>query len=96
MKIIVAKSSSVLGTMVALSGYTEVAHADCDHGRVVLMHNNSSHYLIAEVEDPDSGRGMVVKVFPYSGVDLVDAYQSALEEMVRRAVAHTESFDFNG
>lgn len=41
------------------SGYDEVANIQTDQGSVMLLHNNSSHYLIAEEDhylDIDGGR----------------------------------------
>lgn len=46
-----------VGDRFDIDGYHECARAECDDGYIVLVHNESTHYLIALIEpDPVDGR----------------------------------------
>lgn len=83
------------GDIVKLEGYDRVGHADCDYGEVVVLCNNSSHYIVVdvlqlEVVRTENPNGVFVESFAYAGdgaVKSIVAYEAALQCMVTRAVS---------
>jgi hypothetical protein len=63
-----------LGAMVLMPGYYVMAIVACANGGegkpkdVVIMHNNSSHYLVGVRMDPDSDYMQVKWIQPYDDV----------------------------
>jgi hypothetical protein len=72
------------------TGYDEVAHAEnCDTGeRTVVLCNNSSHYLVAVRDDPDTLDAVLIASYPY--YDQPDCirfvYSQALTKMMEHAL----------
>jgi hypothetical protein len=89
-----------------ITGYDIVATANCDHGAVLVLNNNSSHYLVAESDAAGEGfaadgmhtvqrhpRATLVASFAYGPRDSRAAYLLALADMVARAAEHTSDGD---
>jgi len=92
-----------VGDRFNVTGYDIVATAQAAEGggppdtqECVVMHNNSSHYLVAKREVGESDATLLGS-FPYANVDVDDyqnpepvvlAYLAALDLMVRFVKAH--------
>jgi len=89
----------MIGRDIILQGYDVVASALCDHGHVVVLNNNSSHFLVvqtdAAVATVDQGKatlclttGRLIASFNYD-TNWLPAFKSALDAMVENAMTHT-------
>lgn len=82
------------GDMFDIAGYDVVARAQCDLGDVLVLTNNSTHYLVAETaDDGDLVRARLVDAFEYGAGSCHAAYRQALELMARTALYWSDSLD---
>lgn len=89
-----------IGERFDIHGYDIVARATHDAGEVLVLNNNSTHYLVGVVNFPDDAtsdhaQARLAGSFRYS-LDFVPAYQSALMRMVSEAVRLTTCEDADG
>jgi hypothetical protein len=93
-----------IGDLFNITGYDIVATAACDHGQVLVLNNNSSHYLVAESDcagEDLAADGMhtvqrhpqarLVGSWQYGGPGADDAqwcYRRALQQMTEAALAN--------
>lgn len=80
-----------IGDTFDLTGYELLGHAATDFGQVVLLSNNSSHYLVASVQVCAGERATVGTLrAAFETLDgkgtLTSAYAKALREMTRLAL----------
>lgn len=92
---------------ISIVGYDVIASAVCDFGAVLILNNNSTHYMVVETEvggqdGPDHfGRlitqfnptARVVATFPYGApqVNAFTAYRQALAAMAEVVLGHSLS-----
>lgn len=85
-----------INNVVRLAGYHVAAQAETDMGRVLVLHNNSSHYLLAtqdaEQADEADGTVRIERSWPY-GASAAATYLVALQAMAVRAAALTADGD---
>lgn len=78
-----------LGDFFPVEGYQEMARAETDLGRIVVLCNNSNYYLVASIVDESmtDGEGVRARLessYEY-GEDYQGPYRRALIDMVRFA-----------
>jgi hypothetical protein len=82
-----------IGDVFPLAGYDIVASAQCDHGTVKVLNNNSSHYLVVECNENEK-EGALVASFAYNNQLMARcAYQLALQVMALQVYRNTADGD---
>lgn len=92
------KTTTTPVRIIDLTGYETVARARTDFGEVLVVNNNSTHYILAtqEAAAEGSARATAWASFPYSpehaGMDNAHtAYRNALMAMVVKTVDCSQS-----
>lgn len=89
-----------VGDIINPAGYDRVAKAGYDHGDIVVLTNNSDHFIVVEAESEHYGLDGEVKVRGIVSYDDADgrptiaAYRMALKTMVEIAIAESSSLMF--
>lgn len=80
---------------ISLKGYDVVAHVSCDYGHVQVLSNNSTHYIVVQVDLKGNGEpedtGWVVRTYelPEAGM-FKRPLRLALQCMVNTALNYIE------
>jgi hypothetical protein len=81
------------GDRMSIKGYDVMATAAVDDGTVLVVSNNSSHFLVVwQGEEHVTDQGMLMASYPY-GAYTKRAYLAALSTMADRAVRMSSSLD---
>lgn len=78
------------GDRINLTGYDIVASASCDHGTVLVLTNNSSHFLVVDTEEggtdgPDEHGRYIAMFNPVARVHSSHPYYHSIKPGVRAA-----------
>jgi hypothetical protein len=98
-----------IGDAFNIVGYDILATAQCDFGHLLVLSNNSSHFLVAKTETVNGSEldaqghyravlgpsARLVAAFPYGarGGEAASAYAGALSEMVLMATESSPSLE---
>jgi hypothetical protein len=88
-----------MNSSIDLTGYERVAQCVTDDGAVVLVHNNSTHYIVAScflLSDPFEHlprSGTVLSTFEYAQGTTTAAFAAALDAFKRAVLQRSTSLD---